>query len=738
MNRIQNLISQIKQQRFYNNQITDIITIPPVPPIYAEPDDNLKTLRSWDPSIERLYIHQAEACRLVQEGRNVIITTPTASGKTLAFNLPILQDITQTPGTRALYIYPAKALANDQLKVLETIKERSGLKFEAGIYDGDTESHLKKHLRDEADIIITNPYELHQILPFHPKWNKFYKGLKYVVIDEAHRYKGVFGSNIAMLMRRLKRVLAIYGVNPQFIASTASIANPLEFITKLTGEQFESVDKNGAPSAEKYLVLWDSSFNPQKSVHTQTKDLLLFCAKSGFQTLSFTSSRRMAELIRMWANAEDRSTDILCYRAGYDPATRREIERKLKEKEVLGVVSTNALELGIDIGQLDVIILSGYPGTISSFWQQAGRAGRKNNDSAVVYLPHEDALQKYLLHNPSILTSKTFENAIISTENPNIIMGHVLCALSEAPSKSKKIFDDIDASPFVDAMAGHGLVTETPRGYIYSGARRPQDTVPLESMGSGTVKIKINGRILEEVEMSRACNECYKGAVYIHNGETYVIKELNLESGEAVAAKEDVDHYTEPMKDEDVEILKVKKTRDCTGYRLCFGDVKVTEFFKAYRTKKAGKVISCDDLMMPPLKFNTEAVWMEFDYKIVSLIKSAGLDFDGSIHAAEHALIALSPLFAMCDRNDIGGRSYPAYGDDGNPCIFIYDGYDGGIGISEKLFEVFGSLASNTMEMVTNCGCEEGCPYCVYSPKCGNGNNPIDKAGSLIILNYLI
>ena len=740
MDKIENLIESIKSEKFYSGQIISVLKLPKSIAHYSQTPELSPSIMRYlkSQSISSLYTHQARAVALIRQGKNVIITTPTASGKTLGFNIPVLERIEKEKTASALYIYPAKALSNDQLNILNEMEMNSGLDFECGIYDGDTDSQVKKTLREKANIIITNPYELHQVLPYHPRWRRFYTNLKYVVIDEAHRYKGVFGSNIAFLLRRLKRVLKLYGAAPQFIASTASIANPVEFMEKLTGEKFEAVGENGAPSGEKHLALWDPSLFPGRSVNTQTKDILLHSAKNNFQTLAFVSSRRLSELIRKWANQQDSSVEILSYRAGYSPEMRRDIEAKLKNGSIKGVVSTNALELGIDIGKLDVIIISGYPGTISSFWQQAGRAGRKMQDSAIFYLPQEDALQKYILKHPDILTSQNFENAIISLDNPNIIAGHVLCAISEAMAEGTKIFDDIETGPFVETLISGGMVVKTPRGLVYSGAKRPQDVVALDDTGGGNIKIKVDGKILEEISVTRAYDEAHKGAVHLFNGDTYVISELNLDEGYALAAKEDVDHYTETMKDEDVKILSVKKTKQHANFTLNFGNVCVTEFYKGYRTKKSGKVISTDPLALPPLSFNTEALWITLDGSINRAVKkSPSLDFDGAIHAAEHALIALSPLWAMCDRNDIGGRSYPVY-EDGNSTIFIYDGYNGGIGIADKLFDIFSSLVSNTIALVTGCGCENGCPYCVYSPKCGNGNNPIDKQGAVVILKELL
>jgi DEAD/DEAH box helicase domain-containing protein len=773
---IKELLNAIKSARFYRGQIKDVIKLKPAEAVYAGDTEFSPAITKYLSAcgIEKLYSHQVEAIKILRAGRNAAITTPTASGKTLAFNIPVMEKLEQEPGSTALYIYPAKALSNDQLNVLKDLMEKSGLDMEPGIYDGDTPQDRKKRMRDNAHLIITNPYMLHQTLPYHSRWKKFYKNLKFIVLDEAHKYKGIFGSNIAFLLRRLKRILSIYGASPQLVVSTASLANPLEFTEKLTGEKFELVSKSGSPAGEKSLILWDSSKNPEKSVTTQTKDVLLFTTKNGFQTLCFIKSRRMAELVRKWANKENKSVEILSYRAGYTPEMRRGIEQKLKKGLIKGVVSTEALELGIDIGQLDVIILSGYPGTISSFWQMAGRAGRKMQDSAIFFLPHEDALQKYLLRNPAILTDMKFESAVISLENPNITAGHLLCAVSEAPPPDKNIFKDCPISvELAENLIKHGMLKETPRGIIYAGSVRPQDAVALDNAGGKNIKIKVDGRLLEEITLERAYREAHTGAVYLHNAETFVIRELSIEEGTAYATKQDVDYYTETMKNEEVKIMKVKKTMDFGNYKLSLGNVSVAELYKGFKVKKSGNIISYEDLHMPPLHFNSESVWIELGHEIKQNIDAMKLDFDGAIHAAEHGLIALSPLFAMCDPDDLGGMSYPAYEDGGapwaeptepqtkgdipeaegqssrgsdprpsaewgNPVIFIYDGYEGGIGISEKLYEVFKSLRDKTIELIDKCECDAGCPSCVYASNCGNGNNPIDKRGAVELLKMLM
>lgn len=735
MDRIKKLIQKIKSENYYKGQIVNIIEFDSKDPIFADDLPLIPELRKYlnSMNIKNLFSHQYQAIVKLREGKNIIISTPTASGKTLAFDMPVLEEIKKNNETTALFIYPAKALSNDQLNTLLNIKKISGLNFEAGIYDGDTPSDKKKILREKANIIISNPYELHQIIPFHWKWKKFLTNLKFIVLDEAHRYRGIFGSNIAMLIRRFKRILKFYGSKPQFIISTASLANPEEFCSKLTGECFDLIDKSGSPAGKKYLILWDSSLFPEKSVYTQTKDILLTSVSENYQTLCFTTSRKLSELISMWSNKEIKNREIFSYRAGYSPETRRDIEKKFKNGEIKGIVSTNALELGIDIGNLDIIIISGYPGSIISFWQQAGRAGRKMQESAIFYLPYEDALEKYLLKNPEILTGMNFENAIISLENPNILTGNILCAASELPITDKKLFIDVNCENIIDKLTEKGLLTSTPKGYIYSGNVRPQDIVSLDNTGGKNIKIKVDGKILEEISINRAFREAHPGAVYLHQNETFVIKKLNVEEGIAYARRENVDYYTEALKNEEVKIIDIIKSKNFKNFKLYFGRVAVTEFYKSYRIKKSGYAVSQEILNLPPLNFTSESVWLELDDSIKNKIDDLRLDFNGAIHATEHALIALSPIFAMCEPDDLGGVSYPIYEND-KSMIFIYDAYEGGIGICAKLFEIFPALIEKTLDMIKKCECESGCPYCVYSSKCGNNNNPIDKKGAINLL----
>jgi DEAD/DEAH box helicase domain-containing protein len=743
MGKIDSLIQDIEMSRYYRGQMVKSVLIPATPARYT--DANAAELSPAQKkyleglALKDLYVHQAQAVINHNNGLNSVLTTPTASGKSLAFNLPALSEIEK--GRSCLYIYPAKALSNDQLLSIEKMNSLSGLNFISGVYDGDTDANTKQRLRREASVIITNPYELHQILPYHSKFADFYSRLGLIVLDEAHRYRGVFGSNIAFLIRRLLRICSYYGVKPAITAASGSIKNAAQFMNKLTGLPFTQINENGAPLAAKRIIFWDAAKNTEKSAVTQAKDLLLSCTRGDLQTLVFTKSRKMAESIRMWASQEDSSLDIASYRAGYTPELRREIENNLKTGKSKAIISTNALELGIDIGGLDSVIMAGYPGTVSSFWQQSGRAGRSGKESVIFFIPSEDAMEQYILKFPETVMTQSFESANVSLENPNITAGQVLCALAELPFPSEgednnTLFSDTGAGIIIPELEKQGVIKRTARGLIYSGGVRPHDAVSLDSSGPASIKLKVDGRILEELTLTRAYETAHKGAVHLYNGESYVITDLDLSQGEAAAEKKTADYVTEPVTEEEVKILDLKKKIDFEGFSLCYGDVNVTEFFKGYRRKKAGRTLGQENLELPPLTFNTQSVWFDFSPEITANISKQHFDPDGSMHAAEHAVIGMAPIIAMCDREDLGGRSYSTYVN-GNPVIFVYDTFEGGIGISEKLFESFNDWLKLSLNNVSSCTCEKGCPACVFSPKCGNGNNPIDKSGSIEVLKIL-
>jgi len=692
----------------------------------------------------RLYTHQCKAVNLLREEKNVIITTPTASGKTLAFNLPVFERLNEDPDARALYLYPTKALANDQLATLLSMEKFTGISVKPAIYDGDTPQSKRSAIREHARIVISNPYELHQVLSWHGKWSPFFSNLKYVVLDEAHRYRGIFGSQIALLARRLRRVTRYYGANPQFVLSSATLANPEEFAEKLTGLPFVQVNGDGSPRGKRHFVLYNPFYDGvgERSAHQESKDLLVSCVKNDLQALCFAGSRKITELVSLWAKEDLRRSSprladsVLAYRAGYLPEERRRIESRLKNREIRGVVSTNALELGIDIGSLDAVIIDGYPGTMMAVRQQAGRAGRKAGESLAVLVAQANPLDQYFMHHPDEFFSRPHEHAIIDTANPYIVSGHLLCAAAELPLhevRDREFFGE-QLAPILTDLAESHLLFRTPRGFVYAGRGRAAEAVTLDGIAAESFRILCEGRVLETMDRAQAYREAHKGAIMIHQGITYVVNEMDLETHAVRVSETDVDYYTQPLKETNLKVLETYETRETGGVACAFGDVEVTERYTAYKIKKGDTVLGVEPLDLPPITFRTKAFWLVVPESIATPVCSIGLDLAGGLHGTEHALIALMPLFVLCDRWDIGGLSCPAFGENGEPMIFIYDGYEGGIGLAEKAYTLLPELFSRTHELVRDCSCKKGCPSCIYSPKCGNDNVPLDKEATVMIL----
>jgi len=747
---IDDFIKSIKRMSSYKKQIVHIEKIPPQEANFEELEkplpDNLQTCL-LNRKI-KFYSHQAEAINKARQGKNVVIATPTASGKTLAFNIPVLEALTNGKKATALYLYPTKALTNDQLKVLRELEKDTGIKADANVYDGDTPQHNRASIRENSRIILTNPYGLHQYLPWHYKWRTFLQNLKFVVIDEAHVYRGVFGSNVAMVLRRLLRICSFYHAYPQIILSSATIANPKEHASRLTGKDFEVVSDDGAPRGNKSFVFWNPPFIDKanairRSTHQETKDILTLNLLKNLQTLCFTTSRQMAELITRWTKEEltrrSKSPNIVtAYRAGYLPQERRDIENRLKNKTLIGVVSTNALELGIDIGSLDSVIISGYPGTIISSWQQAGRAGRGSSDSLVTLVAFQNPLDQYFMKHPDDFFGRPHEQAIIDLHNQYISLGHIMCASSELPINEevdRQFFPEL-LSESIRALEQENLIRKTPRGWVYSGTARTTEVVNLESISHQTITVTCNGNLLETLTLNKAYEEAHVGAVLLHQGETYLCEELDLDQLVAKVRQENVNYYTEALKDVDVAIKKMQEENN-SGIKVGLGELAITEFYHTYITKTYDEVIKRTPLNLPPLSFSTVGLWFTIPEEIREEIEGQGLDFAGGLHAAEHAMIAMSPIFAMCDRWDIGGLSTPLHPDTGEPTIFIYDGFEGGIGISETLYSKIKPLWEKTLQLIENCECKDGCPSCIYSPKCGNENKPLDKKAAKIILQQL-
>ncbi|MFX0016456.1 MAG: DEAD/DEAH box helicase [Promethearchaeota archaeon] len=749
--KVEQFLRDIESNSSYRQQIVFKATIPAKSAEYGTLDFDLEPeLTEWlEKSQMRLFCHQAAAMNAIQKGKNVVITTPTASGKTLIFSLSVANMIARKRATTALFLYPMKALANDQLKKLEELNEVLNGKLRPYIYDGDTPSEQRPGIRNFAHVIISNPYALHQYLDWHHKWDRFFRNLRFIVIDEAHQYRGVFGSNVAQLLRRLNRITNHYGAMPQYILSSATINNPEEFITKLIGKPVEIIKNDGAEYGTKHLVLWNPPFIDRyklkkRSPHQETRDLLVQHLKANYQTLCFTLSRRMAELISLWTKndlqySELDHTQVMSYRAGYRPVERRQIEDKLRDRMIQAVVSTNALEVGIDIGNLDAVILSGFPGTIISTWQQIGRVGRTLRPSLATLVLFEDPLQQFLGKHPDYFLEKNPENAIIDLQNPYILKGHILCAAAEIPLSLKEIQNiwGDKGKIIAQELRQDQLVKIVPAGLTSNASERPASIVSLNTAFTDTIEVLANKILLETLSVPQAYREAHEGAILIHQGETYLVEVLNLSKRKAYASPIEVDYYTEAMSTSEVTVLKKLIIKD-NGFPLFFGEVKVTEQYHSYRKKTYDEVLEILPLDLPTLEFITKALWIEIPQTIVDRLHDDMLDFPGGIHAMEHATIALSPMYAMCDRWDIGGTSYPSYPEDGKAKVFIYDGFPGGIGISEQLFEKCDRLLRNVLNLIKDCECKDGCPSCVQSPKCGNDNFPLDKNVAIMILEDLL
>ena len=692
--------------------------------------------------VDALYAHQAEAWEAAARGEHFVVTTGTASGKTLAFNLPVLDALAHEPKQRALYLYPTKALAQDQLRALGSFRLP---KLRAAIYDGDTAADRRWQVRKWANLILSNPDMLHVgVLPHHDRWGDVLTNLAYVIVDEAHVYRGVFGSHVANVLRRLRRLARVYGADPQFLLASATIANPGELATRLLGVETTVIGDDAAPRAERTVALWnppltDEELGLRASALGEASKLMADLVERGLRTLCFAKSRRAAELIhRFTADRLGDDSRLSPYRAGYTPQQRREIERRLLEGELLGVSATNALELGIDVGLLDCVISVGFPGTVASLRQQWGRAGRRGHGLAVL-VASEDALDQYFMREPRALLGRRVEAAILDHENPRVLDGHVRAAAFEAP------LDDRDREVLGDAALERAAVLpelkHTNAGYVWAGRDYPAARVSLRSTGpeSFTIVDGLSGTVLGIAEQERAFTTVHEGAIYLHLGESYRVRALDLENRTALVEPFSGDYYTQAKTETTTAIVEPRRSDRRLGVELTFGSVVVTDQVVGYQKKSIQTQESLElvPLELPQTEFETEAVWFLPEAWMLEGLEQMPRLL-GSLHAAEHSLIALLPLWAMCDRWDIGGLSTNLHFQTGRPTIFVYDGHSGGVGIAERGFDVFEGWAEDTAKLLRGCPCERGCPSCVQSPKCGNLNEPLDKAGALTLLDRML
>ena len=712
--------------------------------------------------IEFPWAHQAEAADLAHHGRHVVVATGTASGKSLAYLMPALTAVvegSQAPNGRAataLYLAPTKALAHDQWR---SIEELGVERLRVSAYDGDTPDEERAWIRAHAGYVLTNPDLLHRsMLPGHERWASFLRALEYIVVDECHVYRGVFGSHVANVLRRLRRVAARYGSTPTFVLASATSGDPAASATRLVGLPVEAVSVDASPRGATSFALWEPPLTDhggendaptRRTATAETASLLTDLVVEGVRTLAFVRSRRGAEAVAMTARdtlAEvdaELSDRVAAYRAGYLPEERRALEDALRSGELLGVAATNALELGVDVTGLDAVLLCGWPGTRASLWQQAGRAGRSGEDALAILVARDDPLDTYLVHHPDAVFGAGVEATVCDPTNPYVLGPHLCAAAAELP------LTDEDLPAFgpatravVDSLVDRGLLRARPGGWFWTRRERASNLADLRGIGGAMVKVVEDetGRMLGTVDPGAAHTTVHTGAVYVHQGATYVVDLLDLEDSVAVAHREDVDWTTSARDTTDIRVVDVIERQAWGDAELVHGHVEVTNQVVAYLKRRylTGAVIGEEPLDLPPRHLRTQAVWWTVSTEQLAAAGLRDVEVPGAAHAAEHASIGLLPLVATCDRWDIGGVSTALHEDTGRMTVFVYDGHPGGAGFAERGYAEARTWLTATRDTIAVCECPDGCPSCVQSPKCGNGNNPLDKAGAVRLLDVLL
>ncbi len=773
-------LESIQSARFYHGQIAHLERVPAREAVLRDVDPPVSGLIGdalRRQGIERFYSHQAESIEAVRRGEHIVVVTATASGKTICYNVPAMEALERDPKARALYIYPTKALAQDQLGKIRGY-ELSAVK--AATYDGDTPRQERPFIKASCNLILTNPDMLHVgILPYHTTWSDLFRNLQYVVIDEVHTYRGVFGAHVANIIRRLRRIAEYYGSHPTFVCASATVKDPGKLVTNLTGIEPRVISNDGSPAGEKTFVFWNpprvGKMGQRRSSNSEAVDLFTSLVSRDIRTLVFTKARKTAELILRYARNElkgvvsatpcpeteqssvvsatpCRETEqcrladkIMSYRAGYRPAERREIERRLFSGELLGVTSTTALEVGVDIGGLDAVVMTGYPGTVASTWQQAGRSGRGVDESLAVLIALDDPIDQYLMRDPGFFFGAEHEKAVVDYQNPYILADHLVCAAYELPIENEEV-ELLWGERAWDVLAALEEVEQVSyrRRWFWTGADYPAKRVNIRSASGESyliVSVERGGTLLGTVDAASAFETIHPGAVYLHAGESYVVTKLDLPERTAYVERTDVSYYTTPGSRTNVAIDERVESRDIGSARVEFGDVTVSSRVTQYYRKQlfTEKVLDRVLLDLPETRLSTESVWITLPEELTNRLIGRGFDLTGTIHAIEHVTIGILPLFAICDRWDVGGVSHPSHVDTrGLAAIFIYDGYPGGVGIARTAYDSIDQLLQYALKTLEDCGCDDGCPGCIQSPKCGNNNEPLDKAGAIFALRELL
>ncbi len=749
------LLEELQQRPSYRGQIVHCRVLDPRPPRYEDLGVELvpRVQQVLDNlGIERLYTHQAEAVRRVLRGENVVVVASTAGGKTLCYTIPVAQRIYERGTSRAFLVFPTKALAQDQLRKLGAFGE--GTAFTAACYDGDTPAPRRRAIKREAQVVLTNPDMLHiGILPYHQTWADFFRNLKYVILDEVHIYRGVFGSHTANVIRRLRRIAAHYGARPQFICCSATIGNPGELVENLTGLPTHVVDNDGSPRGRKFFALWNPptsgrARSGRRSPNIESAELLCELVKRGIRCIDFTVARMVAELILRYARKElgkdsDLAQKIMAYRGGYLPEERREIERKLFEGELLGVTSTTALELGIDVGHLEATILTGYPGSIASTWQQAGRAGRSAEDSLAILVALANGADQFLMRSPDYIFETSTERAIIDPQNQFILAAHLLCAAYELPLTEADVeLFGARMEELLQILAEARYVTKREKWYWIADFYPAAQVSIRSASGEGfdIVNVAAGEELLGTIDARSAYFLVHEGAIYLHRGESYRVEQLDLESKIARVRPTKARYYTFALVRSEVRVEEQSAREDLACGTKHFGDVRVTDRVVGYQKRRQGteQNLGTQELDLPPQEFETQGLWFGVPAELGGFLAEHGCDLAGSLHGLEHCLIALLPLFALCDPLDAGGASTVEHPDTGGPGVFLYDNYPGGVGICQAAYDRADELLAAVAKTIRECPCTAGCPSCVQASRCGDMNWPLDKKGAFLTACVLI
>jgi len=705
-------------------------------------------LRPWQ--------HQAAAAALAHEGRHVVVSTGTASGKSLAYQLPVLTALRQDPRATALYLAPTKALGADQLRAVQTL----GLPdVRAALFDGDTALDERDWVRAHARWVFTNPDMLHRgVLPRHDRWVRFLRQLRYVVVDECHSYRGVFGSHVALVLRRLQRLCGRYGSHPVFVLASATSADPAPAAARLIGAPVVAITEDGSPHGPRTVALWEPPLLAEmtgengapvrRPAGAEAARIMADLVVEGARTLTFVRSRRGAEVTALSAQRlllqvdPELAARVAAYRAGYLAEDRRELEAALKDGTLLGVATTNALELGVDVAGLDAVVVAGFPGTVTSFWQQAGRAGRRGEGSLVLLVARDDPLDTYLVHHPAALLERAVEAAVTDPTNPYILGPHLACAAGEQPLSDEEI-EHTWGSPLalLQQLCDEGTLRRRPRGWYLTAGQRPHAAVGLRGTGGTQVAVveAVTARMLGTVEAGRAPATVHPGAVHLHKGASYVVDELDLEHGLALVHAEDPDWSTSARESSNIAIVATVERAAYDEVTVALAEVDVTSRVTGYlRRASSGEILDSVELDMPEHTLRTRAVLYTLTETLLERSGVHTADVPGALHAAEHAAIGLLPLVATCDRGDIGGVSTALHPDTGMPTVFVHDGHPGGVGFADRGHAELPRWLRATRDAIAACECSSGCPSCVQSPKCGNGNDPLDKAGAVRVLDAVL